>query len=1038
MQTQNFRINETDFTVTTENGHIKDITVSTTPENYKNNLLPKLYDLGINTKNTPYARMFRNPLAQFAAKAQTTNLSQPMLNLKNRLDVLSGFYDRFDKFLNQVLKVNPIDCLDDLLTELKALKGELHPFIIQKEAICDLDYTVSQLHAIASQLITDIELFEIKIQALKDNVPTRSQVKQLMSIQDQDKNMPSLGTFVAEQLIKVASMGIKIAYHLSDNRIKDMIHVPPLVKALSDAKKMLELKARSLDGAEYNDAYSAMPLSVEAVIASREPSASVSFSLKPYLSSWNVSELDKLACLISNTSLDDRQTPAMWFDVLKLAASLLELALVMSIRLPVTFVLVCFDLVGRILSLDTDTKWTDSIDQTISDLHEQLSPVIAAKHLWNTRYKRNNLGGDHQQLLNTIKNESSHFHIIAKEYTASKIVSFLVASLKMAYQNIKQIPQDIRYLFSTAKAQIVFDDVLNRYQQSTVPTVSTLCSETILLPQYSSTNHIVSPFEVPREVVYAITDGMIDPFFRKSPATSTLFFALSATTFGTYLLPAALFAGIKSAVLGLQLPTNLLSKAFTGRLMVEGMQDASVACFLEWQALALLTELGIEIYEDDLDVLAQMFQEPEKISMALVSLVAIGMGLQFIPTVPSSFTIPGTSMQVPIVYTSLLNLFTEEAKSSTHGVYPFSLITKLILGLKAALLTHSMLAGAEHSDAVHNDIILNTFNRLVDENAELLQTGKTLAEALSMLSNPHAILDFSCDPLNGQRKFYDNLNTLFDKYNHELQRRGRADLCLDKHDVLDVFYNKYCKKEVNNVLCILSIFPLYPATLLWRSIKWLWATAYHKPSIAHEVEVQFYKDAVLALQVVAMMTKTLYSVGLAVSYTIRPIAALALFAVTVIPYLFYRLGALVVGYDDVMTRKSWFQAMDEMVCKIKLHDAQLDRLLRPIYAHAARIAGSNTNVAQMSLRAQNHLLQTVEGMSAPIQDSRKDMKYIDTSSQLGCFLERHDRTVRFEPEKVTKIRTEGERCFGNQYHFFALSTSSADEKSKTFVRQVIV
>ena len=127
--------------VTDDHNQILDIKVTTTYSDYKLKLLPKLHDLNITTKNTPYARMFRNPLAQFEAKAQhklaelqfkkamaheksseaplnddaeITKL-ESMLALKRSIDKLSGLYDQFDQFINQSVESNPIENPNGLL-----------------------------------------------------------------------------------------------------------------------------------------------------------------------------------------------------------------------------------------------------------------------------------------------------------------------------------------------------------------------------------------------------------------------------------------------------------------------------------------------------------------------------------------------------------------------------------------------------------------------------------------------------------------------------------------------------------------------------------------------------------------------------------------------------------------------------------------------------------------------------------------------------------------------------------------------------------
>ena len=146
-----FTIGTTKFEViTNEKNKILDIRVTTTPEVYKNELLPKLQDLNVTFKNTPYSRLFRSPLAHFEAKTQhswdelefkknSTNIKPgkqakytaeqavltSMLVLKKKLDVLSSLYDRFDGHINQFQKANPEDCLSDLITLLSELRDAI-------------------------------------------------------------------------------------------------------------------------------------------------------------------------------------------------------------------------------------------------------------------------------------------------------------------------------------------------------------------------------------------------------------------------------------------------------------------------------------------------------------------------------------------------------------------------------------------------------------------------------------------------------------------------------------------------------------------------------------------------------------------------------------------------------------------------------------------------------------------------------------------------------------------------------------------------
>ena len=317
-------------------------------------------------------------------------------------------------------------------------------------------------------------------------------------------------------------------------------------------------------------------------------------------------------------------------------------------------------------------------------------------------------------------------------------------------------------------------------------------------------------------------------------------------------------------------------------------------------------------------------------------------------------------------------------------------MTKLALGLKAALLAESMLTSSHLTEHKHYATKANRVYEVALQNEY-----ENLEKAIFAISDKEIPLRFSSDPLKGAYKFYDHLDSLFDNYNHALQQRGRADLCIDKRDFMSVFYNKYCRQEVSNVLCILSIFPAYPLTLAWRAIKWSWATALNKPALAHQVELQFNKDKVLAMQLVAMITKMTYSASMAISYALRPVVALTLLVLSS-PYGFYQMA------KGSMTRKEWFKKVDDWSGAVALHRLNLSNFMRPFYARAARKAGSNNDVVEAGEQLKKRLLAAKDVFSQPV--TRADLNYVDTTSQIGEILERYDRC--FDQSKKDKIKQE--------------------------------
>lgn len=213
----------------------------------------------------------------------------------------------------------------------------------------------------------------------------------------------------------------------------------------------------------------------------------------------------------------------------------------------------------------------------------------------------------------------------------------------------------------------------------------------------------------------------------------------------------------------------------------------------------------------------------------------------------------------------------------------------------------------------------------------LAKAYRELQEAIALASDKNNPLVFDKDPLKEANKYYDHLDALFNRYNHELQKAGRADLCVDKRSYLDVFYNKYCYRGSNNLLRTLLFFPVpipvppfyfpgvYLTVALFRGLKYTIARWRNKPSIAHQVVKSFNKDFVLLCQMVAVVLRTTQVMARAISYSLRPFVAVAALVLSALPWMFYR-GAGALGLVNVMSRKAWFKQVDAFACSmVALH-----------------------------------------------------------------------------------------------------------------------
>jgi hypothetical protein len=642
--------------------------------------------------------------------------------------------------------------------------------------------------------------------------------------------------------------------------------------------------------------------------------------------------------------------------------------------------------------------------------------------------------------------------------------------------------------------------------------------------RYCPINEISSPLEVFREVMVTLSDTVVDPMFRKSPGASTFYFMVSMITFGTYLAPAAALAWMKSVPAWLQIPSEFLSIHFTGKSATLGIQEQMIACFLEWKLGFFTTELLIEISHGNYDFLNDLFQEPEKLTLGLVGLIAMGVSVQFLPILPTMIKIPGLP---PIYnyYAEIMNIFVDEAKGCAEGTFPFTGLEYGFLGLKFAMLMHSMLSGshAEKKNAAHQKLaqactdkqflakllracakakllkepdeeirnqhfkgilskllkstlkqhrlddqftgaeliafqsalaeqispaiqehlqyksqqaIANAQNKLIDgphpkdklkqyHNDQLQEQKKPkmdlgrahaeLLEAIEMIGDEKNPLTFNQDRLKEANKVYEYLDQLFDNYNHQLQLQKRADLCIDKRDFLAVYYNKYCYQGSNNLIRSLIFFPIplpvppyfvpaYVFVVAFREMKRLFAKWFHKPSIIHQVQKSYYKDLVLLYQFAAITARTLDVFNRALTYSLRVIVAIALFSITIVPFLIYKgvmssLNLLMKEPITSVTWKTYFKTIDQLCCKISIHKLFSISFARPLYALASREAGSNEEVGEAGekvlkcLEAANELLET----SVEVKQRRP---YAMSHSRVGQTLELADR--RRQKKKASK------------------------------------
>lgn len=731
----------------------------------RNALLRKLYDKRANTKNSAYTYIFQTQLAKYQAQttheiAKLKDKIQPNTEDKinaqikkiersqqwmNEMHSFSSEFIRFEHFINNPSHNNPHN---DPEQSLDLLLDALNKY--EENISAKLDNYPEQLDVVKNKLLTNISAFRTQIEILKINRATKDQIQYLFSVQTRDLSIPSLGAFMADQMIDLLDAGIEVAYKISNRRFIDLFEMPLSISTLSEAKKMLTLKSKTLDGMEYNDTYSPIPeemlmaMTEEPIstltLTSDTPSSDTQqwFSLKPYLNDWNPTDLDEIICLATDSHFNQKETAPFYVGLSGFGASVIELMLIAPIRLIALVINTGLTLVESILrpvlssildpiwqrlrnqpffAKNTDERIINRFDRFLSQVHAQISPVFAAKRWWNSYYKRKDTTQTHQELLDECKESSNFYHQIFTFFNPQFVSDYIQNFLASIFLSPVKLYQDLVYTFSTVETEKVYSTVKARQeilqhfrnvleeQYTTQSTSDT--DEPYPHLRYCHINEISSPLEVFREIMLTLDDTLIDSMFRKSPGFATLYFMVSITTFGMYLAPASALAVLKSFPAYLKMLTDFLSIHFTGKSTALGLQQQMVACFLEWKLGFFTTELLMEIQRGNFDFFNEIIKEPEQVTMAVVGLVGMGMLIQFLPFLPTTITVPQVIPSIPAIpiynfYAEIVNIFIEEAKGCAAGTIGLNWVEYAFLGLKFSMLMHSMLTGAhqgKHANA---------------------------------------------------------------------------------------------------------------------------------------------------------------------------------------------------------------------------------------------------------------------------------------------------------------------------------------------------
>lgn len=1049
---------------------VTNVEIKLTPEK-RRQVLCKLADDKINFKNSCYTYALQGFIAKYMGESEHEALTLEREIVKNNnafrysykrhklekikktrqwatyLHKLSTHFIELEYFVNNAVG-DPDVRLDDFEKKFKLFQNnilqDIDDYII---TLSDNDSCKHILIKMRENIFNNAQDFSRQFAKIRNN-PNKHDLDCLLSIADRAFFIKSLGTFMREEMSFVLDAGIKVSYKISNNRLRDVIQVPRLVAYLSDAEHLFLIKGQSVvEGPKENDTYSPIPKEMLEALTSADPiddEKELYFSLSPYIKKMHPKHLDEILCLITGKSRDDNSLHGNYFyhfflQPLKLIASVVEI----TFSVPRLLAVISLGLVEVIFSpfssKPNSKKITWKLNQYIIKFFDKFSfifaPLTYLQNIKASRYERivslSDVSDDHQQILDECADYSSYCHKLFRYCTPQLVASSIHEFFISLISSVTNFFTDFKYLLEPARNNDdVYVKVAQRYEAMKLfHEVFGIKSQDLLAQKidkdsfknvvYCDSNDVKSPLDVFYEIAVVLSNDVVNPMFRKSPGVATFYFALSMLTFGTLVLPSAVFAWMKPVPTWLQYLANKISLNFTGKPVSAGLMEQSVACFLGWKLGFFSTEFVIEMLEGHYEILAKLFEEPEQIVLGLVGLVGVGMGLQFIPELPSMIKIPGLPA-IPNPYFIVINTFTEESKSCAEGTIGLTSIEYGFLGLKFAMLMHSMLSNSEREEAKLSELeklvlvlqqndffknllsfckqkkILNgdlgdakndikTFiseelskinvifsDESIDKFATLLispyknppvkiikKTQPTLAEArnslrqaIKMVTDKNNKLIFSRSVFGVNKEahqLYDKLDSLFDDYNAALKREKPQEFYkyhIDKSYFLDIFFNKYIYKRSNNfVRSILIIF--YPIPLISRSIKYIWATINHKPSMQHQVIKNFSKDFVILSQIFTPVARMVADFNLYLSGVLRAISFVIVVPVAGAVYPFVEGFKYLLQQNNYQRQffSKWVEVIDEYICSyIALHKTPALQPFRQLIVRAARIAGVNTNL----------------------------------------------------------------------------------------------
>lgn len=466
---------------------ITDVKIKLSDRQYQD-LLQKFPQKDRSWKTSCYTYLVQTEIAKYMGsrhKHRGLYTEDVQNKIDAKMEELRGIteqYYEFEKLINNPQGADTRACLETLLIQLE----ELHCTQLGSE----------------SPLCNKTLAFYNKLKKLQDRIPTKEEIRQIFTIQDEDNNLPSIGSFIASQLWHVTNKTIEDIYAITDvstelkhntskhklwNRIKQILlfKMDPAIKALSDAKSNLEVKGRSLHGIRFNNARAPVPKTMLESLrplegddreAKHESPQKRWTSLRPFVDNLNdietINEILKgIAYYGEEISTEDiptlkakhEKTASVLSQIWVFVANVLELALVLPTRLPYVLLSTALHLVlarplDAFVSLFTKyilgkrepfaffTNLFNRMDSLVAYIHHEGSLVRRAKNNRNKQYE--DLISPELDALKS--NSESLYCSLLNAFSGEIVATYVAQGLSSIVRTLGTIVKDPTYLIATA------------------------------------------------------------------------------------------------------------------------------------------------------------------------------------------------------------------------------------------------------------------------------------------------------------------------------------------------------------------------------------------------------------------------------------------------------------------------------------------------------------------------------------------------------------------------------------------------------------